>query len=340
MPGCPPGESARGVVHDVVDGIHPRQFDVLLKISTSSHVETCELGAGPARLIRERSPHESSHSRQGNFCFPLVCDPIFRVISSLVRVPHSNHWTGRAVKIVAVGPKPRPSAEFLTPENVSRLRVCRDVPLRVATAETHASRPELGQHRTDQVPGKCSVASAHDAWALQLGPAEVRHLPRTILWPLPSEVRRVGWIRRQHGILVVRVRPLRQDVVIPTRSENRVRIDLEAEVLQSIASTQQQRLSSPRIRWSLGLLARHSVHAHAGRHWTPGQRPPSVASVTPRVLVFLPSVQANPTTERLSENERRAQLQAKLLQGIGPTVTVLQHQRRLAMAHAPAGTVR
>ena len=43
------------------------------------------------------------------------------------------------------------------------------------------------------------------------------------------------------------VRPMRQEVVIPTRSKNRVRIDLEGEVLQSIVKTQQQLFFRSRI---------------------------------------------------------------------------------------------
>ena len=45
----------------------------------------------------------------------------------------------------------------------------------VAPAEVQACRPELRQRWADQIQGSFCTSVAHDAWALKLGPAEVRH---------------------------------------------------------------------------------------------------------------------------------------------------------------------
>ena len=115
----------------------------------------------------------------------------------------------------------------------------------MAPAEVQAWPPRtlstLGGPKSTQL----CTSFAHDACALKPGPAEalLRDNPfgRS---HLKSDARvdtsTVRYIR-------CCVRPMRQEVVIPTRSKNRVRIDLEGEVLQSIVKTQQQLFFSSRI---------------------------------------------------------------------------------------------
>ena len=184
----------------------------------------------------------SQHSPQplfNSFRLLVVCDPVAEAICLVTFIPHSNDRPRGAVQNVAVSPQPSSATEFLAQKDVSRIKVCGNV-LRSAwlRLKFKPGRPELCQRWADQNQRSFCTSFAQDACALKPGPAEalLRDNPfgRS---HLKSDARVDTSTARYIRCLCPPNAPRSCN---PTRSNNRVRIDLEGEVFQSIVKTQQQ----------------------------------------------------------------------------------------------------
>ena len=161
-----------------------------------------------------------------------MCDPIAQASCLVTFIPYSNDRPRGAVQNVAVSPQPSSATEFFAQKDVSRIKVCGNV-LRSAwlRLKFKPGRPELCQRWADQNQRSFCMSFAHDACALKPGPAEA------LLRDKPfgrSHLKSDARVDTSTARYIRCLCPLNAPRSChPNQEQNRVRIDLEGEVLQA-----------------------------------------------------------------------------------------------------------
>ena len=159
-------------------------------------------GCAASRLTGlSEEPVTQSSTSHNNFRLLVVCDPVAQTSCLVTFILHSNDRPRGAEQNVAVSPQPSSATKFLAQKDVSRVKVCGNV-LRFCVAPAEVQAWLLRTLST--LGGPKSTQLLHVICARCL---------RSQTWQTRE------WIRRPHGIIVVCVRPMRQEVVIPTRSK-------------------------------------------------------------------------------------------------------------------------
>eukprot|EP00035_Acanthoeca_spectabilis_P036723 m.41324 g.41324 ORF g.41324 m.41324 type:complete len:526 (-) comp8199_c0_seq1:264-1841(-) len=244
-------------VHLKVNRVNPRKLDVLFQGPLLPEAVDSQASHRGGRLVRVLPFEHCGQSVAAGRGLVGGHFPI-GVIMLVPAVPSPNHRAAEGIKVVPGGPEPGPPAKLLATEDGLELGVGRDLSLGVASREREPCGPERLQdgvlhvggsrgHRVDNQPGLPG----------EVGVAVVRHgpVPPTVL----VQVRHLGWVGGDDGVLVLGLKPLAENLVVPVLHRVGVGVDLHAEV---VVLLDRPDLLRPGVHRALGLRRLHPHHPH------------------------------------------------------------------------------